>query len=74
MPSFQENPQSNIFVNYTTITTSVPDSLSNFSQTQAPDSLAFLIKNNILLSYNLIPKEEEKQEEGKLQEIISSYL
>jgi hypothetical protein len=45
-------------VNYTNVLTSIPNEVY-VPTTQTPDSLASLIKNNILIEFSLTPKLEE---------------
>jgi hypothetical protein len=47
-------------VNYTSVTTSAPNEVYQ-SSTETPDSLAFLIKNNMVFSYSIISEPEQKQ-------------
>ena len=54
MPNF---PSTGV-VNYTTVLTSAPNEIY-VSQTQAPDSLANLIKDNIIIEFSISPKSEE---------------
>lgn len=45
-------------VNYTNVLTSVPNEIY-VTKTESPDSLASLIKDNIIIEFSLIPLQEE---------------
>ena len=61
MTHYTNNPTPNVLVNYTNASTSAPNEVF-VSSTETPDSLAFLIKNNVIVSYSIIaePEMEEK--------------
>lgn len=61
MTHFTNNPTPNVLVNYTNAATSAPNEVY-LSTTETPDSLAFLIKNNVLISYSIIAEPEVKDE------------
>jgi len=45
-------------VNYTSVLTSVPNE-TYVTKTESPDSLAALIKNNIIIEFSLIPMPDD---------------
>ncbi|MBB1285245.1 hypothetical protein HRH25_12745 [Flavisolibacter sp. BT320] len=61
MTYLTNNPTPNVLVNYTNAATSAPNEVY-LSTTETPDSLAFLIKNNVLISYSIIAEPEAKEE------------
>ena len=60
MIDYTNNPTPNVLVNYTNAATSAPNEVF-VSSTETPDSLAFLIKNNVLVSYSIIAETEVKE-------------
>lgn len=52
MPQSIENPQNSNLVNYTSSTTPAPSEIY-IPTTELPDSLAFIMKNSVLIQYSI---------------------
>jgi hypothetical protein len=58
MNDLNKNPITANMVNYTNVLTSIPNEVY-VSSTETPDSLAFLIKNKIIIDFSLLPIADE---------------
>ena len=69
MQDIIKNTICNNLVNYSNVATSASNSI-HFTPTESQESLSFLMKNNIIIDFSLIPNQqlEEKDSQDTIEE------